>query len=148
MIKRHIIVLVLTILSFTVFSQDYSILKLSVSDSELNSPINYSQFILYNNLEVIDNRMNSDDGTITFIIDNIPLNTDSLYFIIKSEDENNNDQKIYINELNLYENNIIANYNVRIIEFGFLNTKEYRKYLIKHQLLPKSKKNYLINAPY
>ena len=81
-----------------------------------------------------------ENGKLSFIIDTIPLNTDSVYFYIKAEDNISCNENIFMNELNLFECNKISNYIITIVGFKRFTKEEYQKYVKKNKLLPGRKK--------
>ncbi len=122
------ILIMFVFLSFNVFSQNITMLEIMVFEDCFNTPIKYKEAILYNSQKVLDHTFSPEDGTFTFIIDSLPFNSDSVYFLINTGDTLSSHTKIFINHLGLLENNKIGNYLVKITDFKRFTEEEFRAY--------------------
>lgn len=113
------ILIMFIFLSFTVFSQNISMLRITVFEDDFNKPTTYKEAILYNGLKVLDNSFSDENGTFIFIVDSLPFNSDSVYFLINTGDTLSNNTKIFINNLRLLESNKIGKHSIKITGFMF-----------------------------
>ncbi len=137
---KTLILSLLMLISFAVFSQNIYVLKIAVFDSYSNKPITYKEAILYNETNAVNCSFSDETGELSFVIDSIPINTDSIYFLIKTGDSLSGNTKIYVNNLNLLDSNEIGNYSVKITGFKLFTQKEYVNYCKKNGLIPRRKK--------
>jgi len=139
-LMRVQIIVLFIFFPFLIFSQDVFMLKINAIDSRTNNPITYKDVVLYYNFKVLDNSFIDEKGGFAFVLDTVPFNTDSVYFYIKTEDTLSSNTKIFINKLNLLEDNNITNFNIRITDFRYLTTEEYTKYCKENGVMPRRKK--------
>jgi hypothetical protein len=103
-------------------------------------PLANKNLYLYNSNAKLSWSYSDEKGKASFLIDSIPLNSDAVYFLIKTEDSLSSNIKIFINELRLLENNRIGNYYIKITDFKLFSLEEYIKYSKKNELMPLRKK--------
>jgi len=123
-------------LSFTVFSQNISMLRITVFEDYSNKPTTYKEAILYNGTKVLNNSFSDENGTFIFIIDSFPFNSDSVYFLINTGDTLSSNTKVFINNLGLLESNKIGNYSIKITDFKLFTQEEFSVYCKKNGLIP------------
>ncbi len=137
---KALIVTSLLFFSSFVFSQNLSVLKIKVLDSNSNRSIAYKEAILYNGAIELNSSFTDEEGKCTFIIDDTTfINSDSIHFCIKTDDSLSNNY-IYIDNLSLLESNKISNYSIKITGFMYFTTEEYAEYCKKNGLMPRRKK--------
>ena len=136
------ILIMFIFLSFTVFSQNVSMLKITVFEDDFNKPTAYKEAILYNGQKVLGNSFSDDNGIFTFIVDSLPFKSDSVYFIINTGDTFSNNTKIFINNLRLLESNKVGKHSIKITGFMCFTKEEYTWYSKKYGLMPRRKKNF------
>lgn len=134
------ILIMFVFLSFTVFSQNISMLRITVFEDYFNKPTTYKEAILYKGLKVLDNSFSDENGTFMFIVDSLPFNSDSVYFLINTGDSLSSNTKIFINNLRLLESNKIGNYSIKITDFKLFTQEEFSAYCKKNGLIPRRKK--------
>lgn len=130
----------LSYILFTLFvntlnAQDISVISVNINKSD--APLSYKNIFLFDGMEKISWSFTDKNGSCSFTIDAIPLNTDSMYFSIKESDSSS--LRIYIDELKLLRINEFENYAIRIIDLKLFNEEEYEKYLRENKFLPKRK---------
>jgi len=137
---KALIITSLLFFSSFVFSQNLSVLKIKVLDSNSHRSIAYKEAILYNGSIELNSSFIDEEGKCTFIIDDTTFtNSDSIHFCIKIDDSLSNSY-IYINNLRLLESNKIGNFSIKITGFLYLTTEEYTEYCKKNGLMPRRRK--------
>ncbi|PKP16168.1 MAG: hypothetical protein CVU06_15155 [Bacteroidetes bacterium HGW-Bacteroidetes-22] len=134
------IVIIFMFFSFTVFSQDISVLKIAVFENGSNKPVIYKDAILYDGLKVLGDSFLNDNGICTFTFDSLFSNSDSVYFFIKTEDSLSYNIKVFINDLSLIDSNVFGNYSIKITYFNIFTQDEYIERCKKFGLMPRRKK--------
>jgi hypothetical protein len=137
---RTFIILSLILLSFAVYSQDIFMLNIAVFDNYSKKSIVFNEAVLYNSARVLDDSFIDEEGRLTFIVDTILSNTDSVYFLIKTGDSLSSNTMIFFNKLRLLEINEIGNYLIQIIDFKTFTHEQYFQYCIKNGLIPRRNK--------
>lgn len=138
---KALIITSLLFFSSFVFSQNLSILKIKILDSNSHRAIAYKEAILYNGSIELNSSFIDEEGKCTFIINDTTFtNSDSIHFCIKIDDFSLSNSYIYINNLKLFENNKIGNFSIKITDFFYLTTEEYTEYCKKNNLIPRKKK--------
>lgn len=148
MMKNILTIFFMLFLTENVFGQKHCLIQLEVILTDTSNDRELLIAKLYDNGKVLDDLLisTSDINHLDINEIDIPFKTDSVYLMIYDFIDKNNDLKIFINDLNLFEYNTFGNYKVKILEYRILNDKEYRKYLKKYMLIPKRKVVYAIDV--
>ncbi len=137
---KELLFFIFTLTVFSVNAQNIYTLDVKIKDNN-GQPLSYTNLYLYNgNIELCWS-FSDERGSASFFIDSLPLNSDSVYFLINTKDTLSRNTKIFINNLRLLEFNKIENYSIKIIGFRYSTIKEYEKYCKKNGLLPRRKKS-------
>lgn len=133
--KKTLITVCSIFILFISNAQNIGVLNLIINDSAGN-PMTFKNAHLYSSTKVMNWSFTDEKGELSFKIDTIPSNIDSVYFKIKTEDILSSDTKIFINKLNLFDRNKVENYIITIVGFHRFTVKEYQEFIKEYQLMP------------
>jgi len=136
---KNLLSFLFLLLSFFTFSQDVYVLRMTIFDNCTKNYVSYTESILYNDSKEVSSSFIDENGRLSLIIDKIFYN-DSIYFCLITKDSLKSKTKIFLNELNFFKINNIANYSIKIISFNSFTIEEYKKYCKENGLIPRRKK--------
>lgn len=134
--KEQMLFIYFIFIVFSVNSQSIYTLDVKMKGNS-GYPLSNKHLYLYKGDVKLSWSFSDEEGKCSFLIDSIPFNSDSVYFILKAVDSLNRNIKMFSNKLNLLEGNEIDNYSIKITNFRMFTQKEHTEYCKEKGLLPR-----------